>query len=75
MTWVSDNVGVGSIFGIVDKDSPGQLPTPSPSGHWADFREIDESRAPWANEAKEKIAKHGYCLMGAGVTVTEAFPK
>ncbi len=24
MTWVSDNVAVGSIFGVVDKDNPGQ---------------------------------------------------
>ena len=73
MTWVSDNVKVGSLFGIVDKDKPGQLPTPSAAGHWADFKEIDESRAPWADDAKEAIAEHGYYLMGAGVTITEAF--
>ena len=73
MTWVSDNVKVGSIFGVLDKDNPGDLPDPSSVGHWADFREIDESRAPWADEAKEAIAEHGYYLMGAGVTITEAF--
>jgi hypothetical protein len=45
----------------------------SSKGHWADFRRIDESRFKFAAEAKAAIAKDGYFLMGASVTVTEAF--
>jgi hypothetical protein len=73
MTWVRDNVKSGSIFGILDKDNPGKLPSVSPLGHWADFRVIDENRFKFANDAKKAIAAEGYYLMGASVSVTEAF--
>ena len=73
MTWVSNNTKVGSIFGILDKSNPGMLPTISPKGHWADFWVIDESRFKFAAEAKKGIADHGCYLMGASVTLAEAF--
>jgi hypothetical protein len=75
MVWVSsdDSAKAGSIFGILDKANPGALPTLSSMGYWADFRSIDESEFKFAADAKKAIAKHGYYLMGASVTVTEAF--
>ena len=73
MQWVGDAAKAQSIFGVLDKNKPGQLPSPSPNGHWADFRTIDESRFKFAAEAKIAITERGYFLMGASVTVTEAF--
>jgi hypothetical protein len=75
MVWVSsdDSAKMGSIFGILDKANFGALPTLSPKGYWADFRSIDESKFKFAADAKKAIAQHGYYLMGASVTVSEAF--
>jgi hypothetical protein len=73
MTWVSDNVKVGSIFGVLDSMNPKVLPTVSKHGFWADFRNIDESRFQEAARAKAAIAKDGYYLIGASVTVEEVF--
>jgi hypothetical protein len=75
MEWVSsdDSARTGSIFGILGRANPGALPTFSPRGYWADFRSIDESKFKFAADAKKAIAQHGYYLMGASVTITEAF--
>jgi len=75
MVWVSsdDSARIGSIFGILDKANPGALPTLSPKCYWADFRSIDESKFKFAGDAKKAIAQHGYYLMGASVTIAEAF--
>ena len=76
LMWVSENVRVGSIFGVIDVidlSNPGKLPLLSSKGHWADFRLIDENRFKFAADAKKAIAQHGYYLMGASVTITEAF--
>ena len=75
MVWVgsNDSAKMGSIFGIIDKANPGALPALSPQGYWADFRSIDESKFQFAAEAKKAIAQHGYYLMGASVSLGEAF--
>lgn len=75
MVWVgsNDSAKTGSIFGIIDEANPGALPTLSPQGYWADFRSIDESKFKFAADAKKAIAQHGYYLMGASVTLAEAF--
>jgi len=75
LAWVSsnDSAKAGSIFGILDKANPGALPALSPNGYWADFRSIDENRFKFATDAKKAIAQHGYYLMGASVTIIEAF--
>ena len=75
LVWVGaeDSAKEGSIFGVVDKDNPGALPTLSPRGYWDEFRSIDESQFKFAAAAKKAIARHGYYLMGASVTVGEAF--
>ena len=76
LEWVgsNDSAKAGSIFGIVDKASPTATPPPlSASGYWTEFRSIDESRFKFAADAKKAIALHGYYLMGASVTTTEAF--
>jgi hypothetical protein len=74
MVWTSGNVRSGSIFGVLDAENPGTLPQGlSKAGHWADYRTVDESRCPFADEAKKAIAAQGYYLMGAGVSVEAAF--
>jgi hypothetical protein len=75
MVWVpsNDSAKLGSIFGVLDKSNPGELPTLSPQGYWADFRAVDESRFKFAAEAKKAIAQHGYYLLGASVIIPEAF--
>jgi hypothetical protein len=75
MVWVSSNdtAKVGSIFGVLDKSDPSALPALSPQGYWAEFRYVDESRFKFAAEAKKAIAQHGYYLLGASVTIPEAF--
>jgi hypothetical protein len=62
MQWLNNGASVGSIYGILDKDNPGQLPTLSRAGYWSDVREVDESQVPYAGEAKKSIAEHGYYL-------------
>jgi hypothetical protein len=42
-------------------------------GHWEDYRTIDESKFPLAEEAKQAIAAQGYHLIGAGSTFEQAF--
>ena len=37
MKWVAQTAMPETIYGIVDKSSPVQLPTISPNGHWEDF--------------------------------------
>lgn len=73
--WVGakDSAKRGSIFGIVDKADPQGLPTLSPNGYWADFRLIDEGRFKFSSDAKRAISQHGYYLMGASVTIQDAF--
>jgi hypothetical protein len=73
MAWTSDDSKVSSIFGIIDRKNPSKLPVFSSKGHWADFRTVDEGRFKFAEEAKKAIAAHGCYLIGASVTVTEAF--
>lgn len=73
MVWVSQFAKRTSIFGVLDKASPGQLPMISPKGHWEDFRAVEERNYPDAEEAKKAIADKGYYLVGASVTITEAF--
>jgi hypothetical protein len=63
MTWVNTGASVGSINGVLDKDNLGQLPSLSKNGHWADVGTVDETLAPWSNEAKAAIAEHGYFLV------------
>ena len=75
MTWVSEHAKSGSIFGVLGKSNAGKLPIISPKGHWEDFMTIDESRFKFAAEAKTAIAMHGFYLIGASVTVIEAFDK
>lgn len=73
LMWVSDNTKVGSVFGVVDDDKRGPLPNPSAGGHWAGFRTIDDTRFKFAEDAKRAIARHGYYLMGAGISIDDAF--
>lgn len=73
MAWTSRHSLVSSIFGVLDQGNPGRLPMIASDGHWSDFRSIDESRFKFADEAKKSIAVKGYYLVGAGVTLTEAF--
>ena len=74
MTWVptSDSAKIGTIFGILDNDAPGDLPQ-LPGGYWKDYHIADERTFKFAEEAKKAIAQHGYYLLGAGVTPSEAF--
>ena len=74
MVWVSgnDTAKMGSIFGVLDKSNSGALPT-LPQGYWAEFRYVEESKFKFAAEAKKAIAQHGYYLLGASVTIPEAF--
>ena len=74
MTWVpnSDNAKIGTIFGILDNDAPGDLPL-LPGGHWEHYHLADERTLKIAEEARKAIAQHGYYLLGAGVTPSEAF--
>ncbi|WP_454621931.1 hypothetical protein [Bradyrhizobium cenepequi] len=75
MVWIDsdDAPDKGSIFGITDKNNPVALPTLSPTGYWADFRSIDGARFKYAAQAKKAISQHGYYLLGASVTIEEAF--
>jgi hypothetical protein len=75
MVWVSgdDSAKKGSIFGVLDAANPAALPIVSANGYWADFQSIGENKFKFAAEAKKAIAQHGYYLMGASVTVGEAF--
>ena len=75
MVWVTstDSARLGSIFGVLDKSNPGALPALSPQGYWAEFRYVEESRFKFAADAKKAIAQHGYYLLGASVTIPEAF--
>ena len=74
MTWVptSDNARIGTIFGILDNDAPGDLPL-LPNGRWEHYHIADEGTVKFAEEARKAIAHHGYYLLGAGVTPDEAF--
>jgi hypothetical protein len=74
MMWVPtrDNAKVGTIFGILDTDAPGVLPL-LPDGHWEHYHIADERTFKFAEEAKKAIAQHGYYLLGAGETPSDAF--
>jgi hypothetical protein len=63
MKLVGQSIRPGSIFGILDKDNPGQLP-PAPGGYWSDHGAMTEENFPFAAEAKQAIAKSGYFLVG-----------
>ena len=73
MKWVGITAKSGTIFAVLDKNNPAQLPMLTPEGHWEDFRVIDEARFKFTEEAKKAIADSGYFLIGANVTVTETF--
>lgn len=74
MKWVGSDAK--NIYGVIDAAATKPvLPMLSKEGHWADFRKVADNRFPEASEAKKAIAEHGNYLMGAGVTVTEAFGK
>ena len=72
MTWVpsSDNAKIGT--GILDNEAPGDLPL-LPGGHWEHYHLADERTLKIAEEARKAIAQHGYYLLGAGETPSEAF--
>lgn len=71
MEWIGEGTKSGSVFGIIDKDNPGTLPTITEKGHWAQYRLIDEGRFKFASEARASIAKLGYYLMGGKVEPKE----
>ena len=73
MVWKGTTAKDESIFGLIDRKDPKKLPKLSSSGHWEDYRVVDEGRCKFADEAKEAIAKEGYYLLGASITVKEAF--
>ena len=73
MTWAGDDVRPESIFGLTDEKGSGMLPALSPYGFWADFRTIDETQFKFADDAKKSIERDGYYLMGASITIAEAF--
>ena len=73
MVWVSGQAHATSIFGVLDKENPGKLPMLGSKGHWADYRSIDGARFIFDAEAKKAIAAEGYYLMGASLTVEQAF--
>jgi hypothetical protein len=66
---VGRSIRPGSIFGILDKDNPGQLP-PAPGGYWSDHGTMTEENFPFAVEAKQAIAKSGYFLVGTDAIET-----
>jgi len=69
MKLVGQSIRPGSIFGILDKDNPGQLP-PAPGGYWSDHGTMTEENFPFAVEAKQAIAKSGYFLVGTDAIET-----
>jgi hypothetical protein len=69
MKLVGQSIRPGSIFGILDKDNPGQLPPP-PGGYWSDHGAMTEQNFPFAAEAKQAIAKSGYSLVGTDAIET-----
>jgi hypothetical protein len=71
MAWNSGNVRASSIFGVIDKENPGQLPKISDKGHWTDFKTIAERHFPEAEAAKKSIADIGYYIIGGDVTTLE----
>ena len=74
LTWARENVPVGTVFGVLDADNPSwALPVLSSGGHWAIFKTVEEVHFLNAAEAKKAIATDGYYLMGAGVTIEDAF--
>jgi hypothetical protein len=73
MNWVSECAKPTTVFGVVDKDSSGDLPQLTSTGYWTAFCDLDEADFRFADAAREAIARHGFYVMGAGVTVTEAF--
>ena len=54
MTWVptSDNARIGTIFGILDNDAPGNLPL-LPNGYWEHYHIADERTLKFAEEARK----------------------
>ena len=74
MKWVGKGSKSGTIFGVLDeKVEKPVLPMISPQGHWEEFRRIDERHFKFAVEAKYSNVENGYYLIGASITVTEAF--
>jgi hypothetical protein len=69
MKLVGQSIRPGSIFGILDKDNPGQLP-PAPGGYWSDHGTMTDENFPFAAEAKQAIAKSGYFLVGTDAIET-----
>ena len=70
MVWSSANSRPQSIYGVVDRAAPGQLPALYGNGHWADMDlVIPENRFKDAEAAKESIAKFGYYLVGGELTI------
>jgi hypothetical protein len=51
MKLVGQSIRPGSIFGILDKDNPAQLP-PAPGGYWSDHGTMTDENFPFAAEAK-----------------------
>jgi hypothetical protein len=71
MVWSSGNARGSSIYGILDKATPGKLPMISEKGHWADtHKTIKESKFKDAAEAKKSIAEVGFYLAGGELTFT-----
>ena len=71
MRW--ESAEARDIYGIVDADDPAMLPSPSIHGYWADYKLIDERQFVLPEDAKKAIAAAGYFLLGAGLTLREAF--
>ena len=66
MLWTSPHAKPSSIYGVLDRERPGQLPLPSPDGgHWSDYRTVSEAQFKLAEAAKQSIAAVGYYLVGS----------
>jgi len=73
MVWSSANVQASSIYGVLDKASPGQLPNISDKGNWVDLKTtVPEDRFNDAASAKKSIADVGYYLIGGTMNFTIA---
>jgi hypothetical protein len=66
MEYVGKTVRDKSIYGALDKASPGDLPIIDSHGRWMEIVAVDEDRVGFAEEAKRSIAKFGYYLFSCG---------
>ena len=62
MKLVGQSIRPGSIFGILDKDNPGQLP-PAPGGRWSDHGTMTDENFPFAAEANRRSQRVDISLL------------